>query len=360
MSVHAHFVALTDWPARGRITTGVLAIGMFALLVQPGAGQQAKQVRVRGYVVEVLSPTQFLMDAFGIVEDRTYSVDVREAPDSVGVVRVGADLEVEGRVDPATEQLHAVQLRRRPPPEDRTPETSTISAAVPLEPAERRLWNSLKVEVKEPNFDRRRSGRVSIRDRPEYEIIANADVQQYVADLGIRLVPAFQRDLPDDDPARIPFRFYVIRNERAGATAIASVILVHTRTFEILKNEAQLASILSHEIAHITQKHAWRLDQMVRGSIRVDHARAYENQADRVGLDYMVHAGYDPREAARTWKLFARKLGFTPLRGTHESHPVRRAFIMGELEARSDQMDYNGLKTEEDRYTQIAARLKAF
>ena len=346
--------------ARRTIARVVLAVGLPALLVQPGAGQQARRARVRGYVVEVLSPTEFTLDDVWVAEDRTYRVNVEGVPDlAADVVRIGADLEIEGRLDPSAGELRATTLKRRPPPEDTTPATTTISTPVPVEPSERSLWNWWRVKVKQPDFDRRRSGEVTIRNDIHYEIIANAEIQKYIADLGTSLVPPFQRDLPDDDPAKIPFKFYVVKRDQAGATAIATgVILVYTRTFEILKNEAQLASFLAHEIAHLTQKHLWRLDKMPPSSIKVGFARSYENQADRLALEYAANAGYDPREAARTWKLMAQKLGYTPLHSTHENYSVRRAFIMGELEAHYHQLDYSGLKTEESRYTRIAERVK--
>jgi len=346
--------------ARRTIAGVVLAAGLPALLVQPGAGQQARRARVRGYVVEILSPTQFTLDDFWVAADRTYRVNVEGVPDLAGdVVRIGADLDIEGRLDLSAGELHAATLKRQPPPEDKTPATTTISTPVPIEPSERSLWNWWRVKVKEPDFDRRRSGGVTVRNDIHYEIIANAEIQQYIADLGTSLVPPYQRDLADDDPAKIPFKFYVARRDQAGAIALATgVVVVFSRTFEILKNEAQMASMLAHEIAHLTQKHLWRLDRMSPGSIRVGFARSYENQADRLALEYAANAGYDPREAATTWKLMARKLGYTPLRETHENYSVRRAFIMGELEANYQQLDYGGLKTEEGRYARIAARVK--
>jgi hypothetical protein len=315
---------------------------------------------VRGYVVDVLSPTEFTLDDFGVSEDRTYRVNVEGVPDgAAGVVRIGADLEIEGHHDSAAGLLRATTLKRQPPPEDNTPTATTISTPVPIEPSERSLLNWLMVKVKEPDFDRRRSGSVTIRSDIHYEIIGNAEIQTYIADLGMRLVPPFQRDLPDGDPAKIPFKFYVVRRDQAGATAIGTgAILVHTRTFEILKNEAQMASVVAHEIAHLTQKHVWRLDKMPPSPVKVGFIRSFENQADRLGLEYATNAGYDPREAARTWKLMAQKLGFTTLRGTHENYSIRRAFVMGELEANYQQVDYSQLKTEEDRYKQIAARVK--
>jgi hypothetical protein len=274
-------------------------------------------------------------------------------------VRIGADLEIEGRLDSRAGTLHALTITRQLPPEDHTPETTTISAAVPFEPGETFLWNWLRVKVQEPDFARRKSGRVTIRSDSSYEIIPDADIQTYIADLGMSLVPSYQRDLPDDDPAKIQFRFYVVRRDQPGAVSLATgVVLVYTRTFEILRNEAQMASVLAHEIAHLTQKHLWRLDGMAPGPIREGFSRSYENQADRLALEYSTHAGYDPREAATTWKLMARKLGYTPLRGTHENHSVRRAFIMGVLETSYQDLDYRNLRTEEGRYRQIADRVK--
>jgi hypothetical protein len=343
-----------------RAPLAVIALLLFlaALLVQPGAAQQAKRVRVRGYVVRISSPTEFTLDANDIVDKRSYRVNAADVAGLAGsLVRIGADLEIEGRADGAEDNLVATTLRRRPPPEEKTPPTTTISTVVPIEPGERRLWNWQMVKVKEPNFDRHRSGQVSIRNNTHYEIIANAEVQQYVADLGARLIPSYQRDLADDDPAKIPFRFYVVRHDQAGAVAIATTILVYGRTFEILKNEAQIASVVAHEIAHVTQKHTWKLEGMAPSTFRLDFNRSYENQADRLALEYLVNAGYDPRESPRTWKELALKLSFSPLHETHDSFPVRRAFIMGELEA-NYQVDYSDLKTEEDRYTQIAKLVK--
>jgi hypothetical protein len=342
------------------VARATLVVGLAALFVHPGAGQQAKRVRLRGYVVQILSPTEFTLDDFRITDDRTYRVNVEDVVDlATDQVRIGADLEIEGRLDWPAGELHALTLKRQSPPEDHTPATTTISTAVPIEPGERFLWNWLRVKVQEPDFARRRSGGVTIRNDTHYEIIPNADIQTYIADLGASLVPPYQRDLSDDDPAKIQFRFYIVRRDQPGAVSLATgVVLVYTRTFEILKNEAQMASMLAHEIAHLTQKHLWRLDGTSPGPIRERFSRSFENQADRLGLEYATNAGYDPREAATTWKLMARKLGYSPLRSTHENFSVRRAFIMGLLEANYQDLDYRNLRTEESRYKQIADRVK--
>lgn len=345
--------------SRRAVASAALVAGLAALFVQPGVGQEATRVRVRGYVVQILSPTEFTLDDVRITNDRTYRVNVEDVVDlATDHVRIGADLEIEGRLDSLAGELHALTLKRQSPPKDYTPATTTISTAVPIEPGEKTLWNWWRVKVKEPDFARRRRGEVTIRNT-YYEIIPNADIQTYIANLGTSLVPPYQRDLPDDDPAKIQFRFYVVRQDQPGAVSLPTgVVLMYTRTFEVLKNEAQMASMLAHEIAHLTQKHLWRLDGMAPGPIREGYSRSYENQADRLGLEYAANAGYDPREAATTWKLIARKFGYTPLRGTHENHSVRRASIMGVLETSYQDLDYQNLRTEEGRYKQIADRVK--
>lgn len=315
---------------------------------------------MRGYVVEVVSPTELRLDDYRLDDEHTYRVNLEGVPNLPSdPIRIGADLDLEGVLDPATSEYRATTLKRQPRQADKTPKTTTISTAAPIESGEKRFWDSLRLDVKDPDFERRRSGGVTIQNNIHYEIMANADIQRYIADLGWQLVPPYQRDLPDGDPLKISFKFYVVKLDQAGATSLANgVIMVFSRTFEILQNESELASVLAHEIAHVTQKHLWKLQRMAPSPIRTDFERAYENQADRLSLEYAVNAGYDPRGAAQTWKRMARKLGFTPLRGSHENYSVRRAFIMAEIEANYATLDFTSLKTEEERYKQIAERVK--
>lgn len=329
-------------------------------LSSTGAAQDLRRTRLRGYVVEVVSPTELRLDDYRLDEERTYRVNLEGVQGLLGdPIRIGADLELEGLLNPSTGEYRDATMKRQSRPVDKTPKTTTISTAVPIESGEKGFWSSLRIEIKEPDFERRRSGGVTIKNDIHYEIMAYADIQQYIADLGSRLVPPYQRDLPDGDPQKLAFKFYVVKLDQAGATSLANgVVLVFSRTFEILQNEAELASVLSHEIAHITQKHLWKLQQMAPSTVRTGFERSFENQADRLSLEYAVRAGYDPREAGQTWKAMARKLGFTPLRGGHENYAVRRAYIMAEIEANYGALDYSSLKTEEERYKQIAERVK--
>jgi hypothetical protein len=342
------------------IDRAAITLVLVVLLAPTALGQQGKAVRIRGYVVATASPGEFTVDDYRIDKDQQYSVSLRRPSDAPDLaVRVGAELQLDGMFDETSGQFRATAARRLPVTEDTTPPTTTITSAVPIEGREKSVVGSLRIEVREPNFDRRRSGRVTIMQNTNYEIIAHADIQRYIADLGWRLVPAFQRDLLENDPAKIPFKFFVAKLGDTGATALPNgVVIVFSETFDVVRNESQLASVVGHEIAHVVQKHMWKLSSMPESAIKTGYRRAFENQADRQALSLMLAAGYDPREAAATWRLMARKLGFSPLRGSHENYAVRRAFMMHELDTAYGDKDFRELLIEESRFKEIAGRVK--
>src|SRR5262249_50246029 len=161
------------------------------------------------------------------------------------------------------------------------------------------------------------------------KVLPNREVQAYVNRLGQSLVPEYQRRLADTNPQKIPFRFVVVVKKAFNAFSCPNgIVIINSGVFDVLENEAQLAAIIAHEIAHVTQEHMYREMQhhkkthtaIVLGSIVAagmgyytisdvlklvnvamvnGYSRTLENQADRVGMEYMVEAGYDPRQAPR-------------------------------------------------------------
>ncbi|MBL0061856.1 MAG: M48 family metallopeptidase [bacterium] len=112
---------------------------------------------------------------------------------------------------------------------------------------------------------------------------------------------------------------------------------VYNAILPITKNEAGLAAVIGHEVAHATARHGGeRMSEsllMQLGGVALDvalsskpeqtrqlaqtaygagatlgrtlpHSRSQELEADRMGLMYMARAGYDPREAINFWKRF--------------------------------------------------------
>jgi predicted Zn-dependent protease len=134
---------------------------------------------------------------------------------------------------------------------------------------------------------------------------------------------------PQTAPADLSIRVKVIRNAYLNAFAYPNgMIYIHTGLLARMDNEAQLAAVLAHEITHCTRRHALRafrhfkdrrsfltgvqqalmankgLQKLARnigftGSLAAvsGYARELEAEADRVGTELMIRAGYNPKDA---------------------------------------------------------------
>lgn len=85
----------------------------------------------------------------------------------------------------------------------------------------------------------------------------NLKVQAYVNYVGNSVIPEWQKNIPDEAPEKLQFRFYVVENPIYNAFALPNgMIFVNTGLLSVLDNEAQLAAVLGHEVAHVTHEHA--------------------------------------------------------------------------------------------------------
>ena len=85
--------------------------------------------------------------------------------------------------------------------------------------------------------------------RQNYPIIEDPEIAGYIQKLGDRILSTYP-------PQPFKYRFYVIKNEVYNAFAgPGAQIFIHSGLFEALENEAELAGILGHEIAHSTCRH---------------------------------------------------------------------------------------------------------
>ncbi|MCI0655679.1 MAG: M48 family metalloprotease, partial [Acidobacteria bacterium] len=149
-----------------------------------------------------------------------------------------------------------------------------------------------------------------------YQVLDDKELQLYVDRIGNRLLPELWREAAQGLGAR--FWFIVVVHERAQASAFPSgVVVAGTGLFRLAENEAQMAFAIAHEIAHVTQEHAWQehryqrgkllflrwstagIGYLVESAIRRGYRRSLEEQADRLALAYMARAGYDPPMALR-------------------------------------------------------------
>ncbi|MGZ0079337.1 M48 family metalloprotease [Methylomonas sp. BW4-1] len=156
------------------------------------------------------------------------------------------------------------------------------------------------------------------------EINQDVEIQQYIQNIGRQL--ASHSDTPSN-----PFHFFVVMDPNINAFAgPGGYIGVNSGLILLTEAESELASVMAHEIAHVTQRHLYRsiekasklsiptvaatlaailigtqspnmgqaaLMAIQAGNIQfqIDFTRDHEKEADRVGMQTLAGANYDPR-----------------------------------------------------------------
>ena len=158
----------------------------------------------------------------------------------------------------------------------------------------------------------------------------------------------------------LEWEFKLFETKQMNAFALpGGKTAAYTGLLTVCENEAALAAVMGHEIAHVTARHgAQRMTQqlvlsttmsmasislankdsraLILGAlglgaqygIQLPFSRGNESEADQIGLAYMAKAGYDPREAVRFWTRFSQmKQGGQPpeLLSTHPADATRIA-----------------------------------
>ncbi|TQV77492.1 M48 family metallopeptidase [Aliikangiella marina] len=160
-------------------------------------------------------------------------------------------------------------------------------------------------------------------------IVNDAEINDYIQHLGFKLV----ENNPNAQDRQ--FSFFVIRERTINAFALpGGYIGIHTGLITKSQTESELASVLSHEVAHVTQRHlARRLElqnqltiptlaafaaailiasqarnsetgigamasaQGLAQQALINHTRSNEAEADRIGISTLYRAGFDPQGA---------------------------------------------------------------
>jgi len=160
----------------------------------------------------------------------------------------------------------------------------------------------------------------------------NPEMQAHIDEIGNKLIPDFQRNLPDSDPTKIHFRFQLIdTNWFLEAFALPSgIILVPHQVVERTQNDSQLAAVLADSIAAVVEKELYRLLPASRtaqalfyggmavpfagpaisvGGLVIAHQTAAEaqHQCERVSLGLLHDAGYDIDQAPQAWWLLSSR-----------------------------------------------------
>ncbi|VFS53191.1 Putative Zn-dependent protease, contains TPR repeats [Moellerella wisconsensis] len=92
---------------------------------------------------------------------------------------------------------------------------------------------------------------------------------QYINNLGHKLVK-------NADSVKTPFKFYLVNNQNINAYAyFGGNVVLHSALFRYSQNESQLASVLAHEISHVTQRHLARMLEDQKKQYSISHCRHY-------------------------------------------------------------------------------------
>lgn len=185
------------------------------------------------------------------------------------------------------------------------PELGDASATVLSPQMERRIGEQAMREIRQqPNF------------------VDDPELTEYINVVGHRIVAAAD--------TRQDFEFFLVRDKTINAFSMpGGFVGVNTGLLLAAQTESELAGVLAHEIAHVTQHHIARMfgkqDQMsipmlaalVLGLLaarsnpdvtqaviagtgaasiqsQLDYSRDFEREADRIGFQYLQQAGFDP------------------------------------------------------------------
>lgn len=241
-----------------------------------------------------------------------------------------------------------------------------------------------------PPYMERRIGESIMRDirlrEPSY--IDDVEVTAYLNTLGARLSAA----MPE---AGQSFEFFALRDATLNAFALpGGYIGVHSGLILAAQSESELAGVLSHEIAHVTQKHLARLmgkqnqaqmtqwlaiavailaarsssdvsqAAMATGAAAgvqtmLNYSRDFEREADRIGIQTLDRAGFDVRGMASFFERMQKfgRLYENNAPGYLRTHPLTIERI-SDMENRILQAQYRQVADSID-FQLVRSRLRA-
>jgi predicted Zn-dependent protease len=192
-------------------------------------------------------------------------------------------------------------------------------------------------------------------------IVSSGARYEEVQRVAHRIAAVAGRDKPN-----FVWRVTLLRKHEANAYCLpGGKIVVYTGILPVTRNDAGLATVLGHEVAHATAEHAAeRIERehltkvaaaILAGGVAITprqyvhilallgvggaaaelpFSRSQESEADHIGLVYMARAGYHPRQAVAFWRrMLAASKGKEPpeFASDHPSTASRVEHVRGWL-----------------------------
>ena len=215
--------------------------------------------------------------------------------------------------------------------------------------------------------------------RARLTLVDDPLIEQYVRSLGYRLVAS-------SDRRDLGFTFFVVEDPSLNAFAApGGFIGVNSGLIAATRSESEFASVLAHEIAHVTQRHIARTIEhgnrsnlpvlagilaavivgtqdveagqataaAVIGSSaqrQINFTRQNEMEADRVGIRMLADAGFDPREMAGVFEKLQNAARFSQRPPEHLSTPPVTTNRIAEARDRAARLPYRQHESSESYY----------
>jgi metalloendopeptidase OMA1, mitochondrial len=168
-------------------------------------------------------------------------------------------------------------------------------------------------------------GRVIPADRPESQRVRKV-ARRIIHAAGIE---PLQREINLRKGYRFKWEVNALDKPAVNAFCLpGGKVAVFDGILRVARNDDQLATVLSHEIAHALAHHSSERvarKGMDRGGLGVIWSKAYdrqeESEADHIGLFLMTFAGYDPEEAVRFWERMQQASGGQKIPEILSDHP---------------------------------------
>ena len=233
-------------------------------------------------------------------------------------------------------------------------------------------------------------GRSVVRGlREQGAILEDPEVNDYIQNLGNRIAA----QIPDSNQR---FYFFVVRDPSINAFALpGGFIGINQGLITATAREAQLAGVLAHEIAHVTQRHIARAIQargrqslaataamlaailvgvttgasdavqagiaIAQGTAaqqQINFTRSNEYEADRIGIGFLAAAGFDPNGMPDFFETMGRRAGLAGAQVPEflRTHPVTTNRI-AESRARAEQLSV-AIEAETPLYAFVRERVR--